>query len=163
MDSALSLEQVVETMAIEQLKYRYLRCLDLKDWQGLADTLHPEARSAYADGQYSFAGREAIVGFLRSVLDSRRRITVHRCHHPEITFVSPSQARGIWALDDWVYDLDSATALRGAAYYEDEYVKEHGRWWIRSTGYRRLFEQTWSEQDLPSLARHVPWWGKDSA
>lgn len=162
MQKAVAIEQLVETWAIEQLKHRYLRCLDLKDWSGLADTLHPEARSAYADGAYSFAGRDAIVEFLRSVLGTPRRVTVHRCHHPEITFVSPSRAQGTWALDDWVYDLDAAQALSGAAFYEDEYVKENGRWWILSTGYRRVFEQTWSQRDLPSLVWRLPGWEKSS-
>ncbi len=155
-------DPVQERVAIEHLKYRYLRCLDLKDWDGLKECLHPDARAAYADGRLSFDGRDAILEFLKSVLGSTRRLSLHRCHHPEITFASPSRANGIWALDDWVYDLDSGTALRGAAYYEDEYIKEGSDWSILVTGYRRVFEQTWSERDLPSLVRHVPWWEKRS-
>jgi hypothetical protein len=152
-----------ERIAIEELKYRYLRCLDLKDWSGLEACFHPQASAAYADGHFSFRGRDAILDFLRSVLGSTRRLSLHRCHHPEITIHSATRASGRWALDDWIYDLDSATAMQGAAYYEDEYVKEDGRWLILHTGYQRVFEQTWSERDLPSLVRHAPWWEKSSA
>jgi Lon protease-like protein len=52
--------------------------------------------------------------------------------------------------------------MQGAAYYEDEYVKEDGRWLILHTGYQRVFEQTWSERDLPSLVRRAPWWERSS-
>lgn len=158
-----ALGQLVDIEAIKQLKYRYLRHLDLKEWDALRDCFLPDARVAYADGAYSFCGCDAIVAFLRDVLGSTDRISLHRCHHPEISFVNPDVARGRWALDDLVIDRTSGTVLQGAAYYDDEYLRTAEGWRIAFTGYRRVFEQVWSERDLPSLVRRVEWWERASS
>lgn len=140
-----------ELEAIKRLKFRYVRSLDLKLWDELATCLTADATAAYGDGKYSFAGREQIVEFLRSALGSWNRITTHRVHQPEIEFAGPTTATGSWALDDVVIDTDAGITLRGAAFYRDEYVKVDGEWKIRSTGYRRLYEEVESRADTPSL------------
>lgn len=158
MEMAKSWQQLLDLEAIKQLKFRYLRHLDLKEWNELRDCFSEDARAAYADGKYALSGREAIVDFLRDVLGSTRRLSLHRCHHPEIAFLGPDAAEGRWALDDLVIDCASGTVLQGAAYYEDEYRRLAGEWKITFTGYRRVFEQVWQERDLPSLIRRVSWW-----
>jgi SnoaL-like domain len=132
------LEQIEE---IKRLKYRYFRALDCKDWSMLGDTLAPDATTAYDSGKYSFAGREAILGFLRDALGSPRVISLHHGHHPEIELTSESTAQGIWYLEDQVIFRDSNTILYGAGFYTDAYVKLDGRWHIQSTGYERTFEK----------------------
>ena len=57
------LEEVEE---IKQLKYKYQRCLDTKDWDGLAETFTKDATTAFSDGQYVFKGVDKIMEFLRS-------------------------------------------------------------------------------------------------
>ncbi|MCX8072243.1 MAG: nuclear transport factor 2 family protein [Candidatus Binatia bacterium] len=161
MDPARTWQELLDLEAIKQLKYRYLRHLDLKEWEQLRECFSTDARAAYADGEYSFDGRDAIVNFLREVLGSTDRLSLHRCHHPEIQFDGAERARGRWALDDLVIDRRSGTVLQGAAYYEDEYVRVGGDWRIAFTSYRRVFEQIWQEKDMPSLIRRVPWWEKD--
>ena len=49
--------------------------------------------------------------------------------------------------------------IRGAAFYTDEYVKQGGRWLIRSTGYKRTFEEMQSRKDVPGLKLTASWWG----
>jgi hypothetical protein len=127
--------------AIRQLKYRYFRALDLKDWDTLGETLTEDATTAYDSGRYAFEGRAAILEFLRGALGSRRMISMHHGHHPEIELTGEGTARGTWYLEDKVYFLDANTVLRGAAFYSDEYVKVAGAWKIRATGYERTFEE----------------------
>lgn len=127
--------------AIRQLKYRYFRALDCKDWPALAETLTDDATTAYDNGRYAFAGREAILGFLRDALGSPRVISMHHGHHPEIEITGDGQARGTWYLEDMVIFRDANTVLRGGAFYSDEYVRIDGQWKIRSTGYERTFEE----------------------
>lgn len=127
--------------AIRQLKYRYFRALDSKDWDGVGETLTKDATTAYDSGRYAFEGRDAILDFLRTALGSRRMISMHHGHHPEIEFTGEGTARGTWYLEDKVYFLDANTVLRGAAFYTDEYVKVDGEWKISSTGYERTFEE----------------------
>lgn len=52
---------------LRQLKYRYLRTLDLKLWDAFADTLTPDVQADYG-AQLSLAGREAVVAFMSGSL-----------------------------------------------------------------------------------------------
>jgi hypothetical protein len=139
-----------EIEAIKRLKYRYLRCLDLKQWAEMAECFTEDATAAYGDGKYSFAGRDKIMQFLRDALGSRTIISSHRVQQPEIDLVSATVASGVWALDDTVIETQSNNVIRGAAFYHDEYVKIGGEWKIKSTGYQRLFEERFSRADTPS-------------
>ncbi|MCC6848973.1 MAG: nuclear transport factor 2 family protein [Deltaproteobacteria bacterium] len=142
---------LVEIAAIERLKYRYIRALDLKEWDALGDCLTEDCRSAYGDGRFSFEGRAAIVTFLKDALGPPTRISSHRVHHPEIDLTGPTAATGLWALDDVVIETEARLTIRGSAYYHDEYVKVGGAWKIARTGYRRIYEETESRSDTPSL------------
>jgi hypothetical protein len=135
------MSKLEEIEAIKQLKYRYFRCLDRKDWAGLAETLSEDATSAYDSGKYAFSGREAILKFLRDALGSPKVVSRHQGHHPEIELTGPTSARGVWYLEDYVIFGDNNRALSGAGFYTDEYVKLGGQWKIRSTGYERTYEQ----------------------
>ena len=145
------MNELQEIEAIKQLKYRYFRFLDTKSWGELADCFVPDASSAYDEGRYAFAGRDAIIGFLKRALGRASLVTMHHGHHPEITLTSATTATGIWYLEDLVIDTDRNTMLRGAAFYRDEYVREDGAWKLRATGYRRTFEEVLDRSELPSL------------
>lgn len=129
-----------EIEAIKQVKYRYFRALDCKQWEALGETLTDDATTAYDSGKYSFRGRDAILGFLRDALGSKRVVSVHHGHHPEIEITSEATARGTWYLEDTVFFLDAKMVLQGAAFYSDEYAKVAGQWKISSTGYERTYE-----------------------
>jgi len=140
-----------EIEAIKRLKYRYVRSLDLKLWDELGECLTEDCRSAYGDGHFSFDGRAAILAFLKDALGPTTRITTHRVHQPEIELTSPTTATGVWALDDIVIETEAKLTIRGAAFYHDEYVKLGGEWKIAKTGYKRIYEETESRTDTPSL------------
>lgn len=123
---------------LEQLKYRYLRTLDLKQWDEFADTLTEDVSADYGE-RLSFSGREAVVTFMRDSLGPAI-ISVHQCHHPEIS-VDGESATGTWYLDDKVIVTEQRLLITGSAFYEDRYVHcPDGRWRIARTGYRRSYE-----------------------
>jgi hypothetical protein len=133
---------------LHRLKYRYLRCLDLKEWDEFADTLTPDVQADYG-ATLSFDGRAAVVDFMRSWL-TPAIITVHQVHHPEIT-VEGDEATGRWYLEDKVIITEHRTLLTGAAFYDDRYRRcEDGRWRISRTGYVRSYEAVQSLDDTPS-------------
>lgn len=134
------LQQLLDIEAIKQLKYRYQRTADLHDWDALADCFAIDAVCAYNGGEYTFEGRDSIIGFLRSVMDRDGLVSSHHVHHPEITLTSDTTAVGMWALHDTVIDLDKDFHYEGAAYYQDDYVKRDGQWRIARTGYQRVWE-----------------------
>lgn len=149
-----------EIHAIERLKYRYLRCLDQKRWDELATCFTEDATCAYGDGKYSYQGRDAIIEFLRTAMGAPSFLSSHRVSHPEIDLTSPTTATGIWALDDVVIETQAQITIRGAAFYYDEYVKQGGTWRLRSTGYKRTFEEMESRRDRPGLKLTASAWEK---
>jgi SnoaL-like domain len=148
---------VMDLVALEEikrLKYRYLRCVDTKSWDELADTFAADATADYGTPAYGrplrFTGRDAIVGFLRDKLGPDV-ITVHFATQPEID-VAGDEASGIWSFEDTVIATEHRVVIAGAAFYEDRYRRDtDGRWRIRHTGYRRTYEAMLSLDDLPSF------------
>jgi hypothetical protein len=152
---------LVEIEAIKRLKYKYLRCLDQKLWDELAECFVEKATSAYGGGKYSYRGRDAILEFLRDAMGADTFHSSHQVHQPEIDLTSETTARGIWALEDVVIDLKWDITIRGSAFYEDEYVKEDGVWKIQHTGYKRTYEEVQSRKDPTDLKLTASCWNPD--
>jgi hypothetical protein len=139
---------------IRQVKYRYLRCVDLKLWNELAEVFTPEATVDYGTMVYGeplqITGRDEIVAFLRAKLGPDM-ITVHSAGQPEIT-VEGGTASGTWSFEDTVIATGHRVVIKGAAFYQDRYERgEDGRWRIAHTGYVRTYEAMLSLDDLPSF------------
>lgn len=127
--------------AIKQLKYTYLRSLDLNRWNDLSECLTEDVVCWYDSGRHKREGRVAVLDFLQSTsLAKPDSSSLHLVSHPVITIRSDGYATGTWALSDTVINCSRRTVLRGAAYYRDEYVQTENGWRIRSTGYDRLYE-----------------------
>ncbi len=139
-------ELMIAVEEIKQLKYRYLRTLDLKQWDDFAEVFVPEATGDYGEG-LAFGSRDELVAFMRDSLGPQM-VTLHQCHHPEIC-VDGDRATGTWYLEDKVLMPEHRLVLEGAAFYEDRYVRTAGGWRIEHTGYRRTYEATMSMDDLP--------------
>jgi hypothetical protein len=123
---------------LRQLKYRYLRSLDMKQWDEYADTMTDDISADYGK-RLSFEGRDAVVDYMREWLTAAI-ITMHQCHHPEIT-IDGDTASGRWYLEDKVILTEQRMMLTGACFYEDEYRRcDDGKWRISRTGYKRTFE-----------------------
>jgi hypothetical protein len=148
---------LIEIAAIERVKYAYFRCLDLKQWDDIAELFVPEATCAYSAGAYSYEGRDAIVGFFRKAMGRESFLSSHKAHHPEIELTGPDTATGVWALEDWVIDTQWNLDIRGAAFYTDDYVKRDGKWLILRTAYKRVFEEIVPRSEKAQLT--ASWWG----
>ena len=61
----MDVTDLVDLELIKRLKYKYLRCLDQKLWDEIADCFTPDAVAEYSAGAYSHEGRDAIVAFLK--------------------------------------------------------------------------------------------------
>ncbi len=139
---------------IRRLKYRYLRCVDLKLWDEIGEVFTADATVDYgtrALGEpIQLRGREEIVAFLRKSLGPGI-ITVHFASQPEID-VDGAAASGTWSFEDTVIATEYRVVIKGAAFYEDRYARgEDGRWRISHTGYVRTYEVMMSLDDVPSL------------
>jgi hypothetical protein len=143
--------------AIEQLKYRYLRALDTKDWDAFADTLTDDVTGEYGD-RLHFTNRTELVDYMRSSIGPGV-ITEHRVTHPEIS-VDGDEATAGWYLQDRVIVAEFDFMLIGAAFYRDTYRRTPDGWKISGTGYDRTYEATMSLEGLnfklkPGRALHI--------
>jgi SnoaL-like domain len=139
---------------IRLVKYRYLRCVDLKLWDQIAEVFTPDATVDYgtlALGQpIKLSGRDEIIAFLRENLGPGI-VTVHSASQPEID-IDGDVATGTWSFEDTVIATEFRMLIKGAAFYEDRYARgEDGRWRISHTGYVRTYEVMMSLEDVPSL------------
>ncbi len=120
--------------AIKQLKARYFRLMDTKQWDAWRDVFTEDAvLQASPDPEERFVGRDEIVAKVSSLLEDA--VTVHHGHMPEIE-IHGDIATGIWAMDDFV-DMPQLV-LHGWGHYHEEYARQDGRWRIRRSRLTRL-------------------------
>ncbi|TDD80881.1 nuclear transport factor 2 family protein [Actinomadura darangshiensis] len=139
---------------IRRLKYRYLRCVDLKLWDEFAAVFTEDAVAEYdapvLNKVLRLEGRDAIVDYMRSNLGPDKTST-HTAGCPEID-IDGDRATGVWSLDDTIILHEHNLLIRGAAFYHDTYRRQaDGTWLVEQTGHRRTYEYTVSLDDAPSL------------
>ena len=113
--------------AIRQLKARYCRLVDTKEWAQLKQQLTDDARlegfGTIDDGVSPTAFVDALTDILASA------VTIHHVHNPEIQILGEDYARGIWAMVDYVQFANVSEHAGGNlgwvgwGYYEEEYAK----------------------------------------
>lgn len=150
---------------VKRAKYRYLRCVDLKLWDELADALTADATAEYGTPalgtSLSFTGRTEILDFLHTHLGGTI-ITTHSAGQPEID-IDGDAATGTWSFEDTVIAPEYSTIIKGSAFYRDRYRRDaDGTWRICHTGYLRLYEMSVSTEDVPSLTLTANRWADPS-
>lgn len=140
---------------IRRLKYAYCRCIDTANFAELKDLFTEDVSVRYVGGSYVFeaAGRDVVLEALANAFHSEA-IAVHHVNHPEIDFVSPTEATGQWYLKDWFLDLRNKIITDGTSFYRDTYVKQDGRWKIRHASYERVYEIVTPFTEVPNITAH---------
>jgi hypothetical protein len=143
--------RLVDLYAIQQLKARYFRYIDTKQWdlfRGLFtddaaffffddSDFHADSTGAPPRATREFSGGDKFVGRVSKILETA--VTVHHGHMPEIEFTGPGEATGIWAMYDWVDDFEKGYATKGAGHYHEKYLKgDDGCWRISELRLTRL-------------------------
>jgi len=127
---------VDDVEAIKQLKARYFRLMDTKDWDGMRQVFTDDAYIDTTDsGGRVVEGADEFMSGLRQILADV--VTVHHGHMPEIELTSPTTATGIWAMEDWLKWGDGRD-MHGAGHYHEEYEKVDGHWRIKKMTLTRL-------------------------
>ncbi|WP_395307399.1 nuclear transport factor 2 family protein [Mycobacterium sp. AMU20-3851] len=125
--------------AIRQLKARYCRLLDTKDYEAWKKVFAPDVvvkldmaiSVGGADGQTA-PPLNGLEEFLPVVLGGVEHAqTKHHVHTPEITLTSDTTASAIWAMEDLLLFPDGSE-LFGAGHYHETYENRDGDWVITS-------------------------------
>lgn len=129
---------VTDLEALKQLKARYCRLLDTKEWSAWRQLFADDFVSDTTEsGGKLIEGADPFVAFVREMLNTK--ITVHQVHAPEIVFTSATTAQGIWALEDFIRFVPGLN-MRGFGHYHETYEKRDGQWRIRTSKLTRLRE-----------------------
>jgi len=122
--------------AIKQLKARYCRTMDTKDWAAMRQVFTDDVEmDTTASGGGVVTGADDVMAFLHDAIGDV--LTVHHCHMPEIQLTSPASASGVWAMEDMLRWPDG-TELHGYGHYHETYEKVDGEWRIKRCELTRL-------------------------
>jgi hypothetical protein len=126
--------------AIKQLKARYCRYLDTKEWAGWRALFTDDFVSDTSEaGGKLIVGADDFVAFTRKGIGRPAQATTHQVQAPEIDLTSATTARGVWALHD-VVRFGPGVTLVGFGHYHETYESIDGRWLIKSSKLTRLRE-----------------------
>lgn len=149
------MDRIDELYAIEQikqLKARYFRMMDTRDWDGMAQVFCNDAKFDCSQGFVCAPlggepegtvgpvthGRDAIMAWIVDAFGNQT--SVHHGHCHEITIDSDTEAHGVIAMADLIFAPDRKTRLLDAAgHYHERYRFEDGAWRIAETKLTRLF------------------------
>ena len=157
--------RVAAILDIQALKARYFRFMDVRDWEGYATVFADDveidvsvssvvlAPGSKEDPWQSpqrmkggvFKGVKAFLEFIPQLLDGVR--SVHHGHMPEIDILSPTTAKGVWAMED-LLDFPPGAEIEGRpmhhihghGHYWETYEKADGAWKIKTMKITRLRE-----------------------
>ncbi len=137
-----NIEKLLAIEEIKQLKARYFRCVDTKDWQGyrevFADDVDFDISDDMPDGVFTGADR-AVAAAREGLADCT---SIHHGHCPEIEITSDTTATGVWAMEDMLRWSESSETpnqtLHGYGHYFEQYQKISGRWYIKKMKLARL-------------------------
>jgi hypothetical protein len=139
------LERLVAIEDLRRLQSRYVRHADLKEWRVLAGLFLPEGTfTPYGvDGkqQVNMCGREEIERRVSASVGAGTAL--HHLFSYEIDIDSPTRARGVWAMEDWIDRsmlepqprapagaMQHFKTMHGCGHYHAVYEKLGGDWLI---------------------------------
>lgn len=132
-----------------QLRARYTRMIDTKDWDGYGACVVDDFKMIGDGGTRN--SRDEIIAVLKGTLSNA--VTLHQVHMPEIA-VDGDNASGVWAMQDIVtfqFPDEEPYTLRGYGHYHETYTRTPDGWRLTSSQLSRLRVDT--EGELPKAFR----------
>jgi hypothetical protein len=144
--------QLLDIEGIKQLKARYFRFFDAKDWDGFVSVLSDDLRFTFVQADLAhyppdyaaFVTPEGDLTLDRDHLMSWLTVasapyeTLHHGHMPEVTITGPERATAIWRITDLIrWPGEPAVWLRGYGRYDEEYARTADGWRLRRSRYDR--------------------------
>lgn len=145
MSGMSDIERLLALEEIRTLKARRDRACDTKDWD-LYLSLHAPDHVSHNDGFERWSSAQEMIDNVKQLLD-KGRITVHHSHTPDISFESPTRARGIWGMEDLIFDSETEELeIHGFGFYHETYEKREGRWLFTSRQLKRTYVRQFPER-----------------
>jgi hypothetical protein len=140
------IEKLVALEELRLLKARYFRYLDTKQWSAWSELFEPDIVADFRDESPDtvYRGREEFVNTVKGSLDPA--VTLHHGHTPELEILSPTTAKGIWVMQDWLYwpeggnkvGIPGIHSVLGWGHYHETYLKGSSGWRIATLRLTRI-------------------------
>ena len=153
-----AVEKLLALEEIKQLRAKYWRTLDTKQWEDWGSVFTEDCWLKFDAGVSTGGGdpkthptvetRKGMVEFVSGLL--HQAVTVHQGHFPEIEFTSDTEAKGIWPMEDIVEHAETWT--HGHGHYHDTYRKVDGKWLISTVHLTRLRMRVTTVGGIPGRA-----------
>jgi hypothetical protein len=121
-----AIQRLLTIEEIKQLKARYFRCVDARDWEGY--------RAVFADDVLFDISQDMPEGGI-----------VHGGE--EAAAIARKHLKGIWAMEDKLYWTRESgfpiSRLHGMGHYRETYTKKDGHWRIQTMKLTRIRVDTW--------------------
>jgi hypothetical protein len=142
-----TLERLEATEAIRDLKARYFRYMDTKQWDALPGIFTPDMQVISPNGQVWLSGGPAFAASLKNSLETS--VSVHQGFMGEIEIHDATSASAIWAMQDFIewkdrHPREGWKSITGRGHYHDTYRRDDGVWRIATLSLTRLrLDITW--------------------
>ncbi len=138
------IERLLAIEDIKRLKSRYFYCLDYKDWAGWKRDVFAPDLIFYVEEALAEPVRGVDTFIAWTAENAADQISVHHGHMPDIEILSPTEAKGVWAMEDTLRLPNGPspmgyTFLHGYGHYHETYVKLAVGWRIQTVRLTRLF------------------------
>jgi hypothetical protein len=144
------IERLAAIEEIKQLRARYWRLIDNKDYGNLGELFAPDAWFDSAEALFDpvkghcpgttpaevWRTRDVIAKNIAAGMPEGLQ-SAHMGHTPEIAITSETTATGIHPFNDRLI-LPGVLAYNGYGYYQDTYEKIDGKWLIKTSKIKRL-------------------------
>ncbi len=122
---------VEDREAIKRVKAKYMWCNDKKLWTELMDCFTEDAEIEYGK-DFKIHGAKAEAEFLASRGVGRpTSMSIHHLHNDEIDILNDREAKARWQVYVIVLDKEAGTRRVTSGYYDEDYVKQDGKWKIK--------------------------------
>lgn len=139
-----TLSKLLDLEAIKNVKARYARAVDTKQWEDLKELFAPSPELIFlsSSGEVEMTFQDS-ASFVEVVKPIQLAKTAHHVHNPEIEILSATTARAIWALEDQIrFPQDAESPFKtfhGYGHYYETYEKVNGEWKIKTLRLERTY------------------------
>jgi hypothetical protein len=140
------LEQLAARVDIMELKARYCRLLDTRQWELWGELFTDDVAIDVSEdvtpeiGVAVFSGRALMVEQTHRLIDASE--SVHHVHGLELSFDDDTHAAGIWGMYDRIVFSPGNPlpfrAMTAHGFYHERYLRENGAWKIAALRLQRL-------------------------
>lgn len=130
-DLQTRIERLEAIEAIKALKARYWYCCDTKDVEGVRDCFLDGPVEIHYDGPVGLVHhRDGLYEVFKDIACQTNIVEMHHGGPPNIEVHGSDHAKARWGLVYHLMNTELQTLSVVGGYYDDEYKRDRGRWWI---------------------------------